>query len=196
MTGWLPQIGCQSTQETNGALQQPQPAVISETQTVAEGVLGKQAQVLAHGDLARNGKQQLLVADSFLEGSNVSALPEAIEITRAAILEKRGEKWVELLRCDEHLKNAHGYLQGTPANPVTGWKLKFDASGAKGLDLFFTPVEVGAKQGQPSNPDESDRRSVEVRWNKYANRYQSFDSVGKTFLNEAPTLEIPQSVLR
>ncbi len=128
-------------------------------------------------------------------GSAGSSLP--LIITRAAILEKNGEKWVELLRCDEHLKNSHGYLQGAPLNPVTGWKLRFNVDKRQGLDLLFTPLNVAVNQDPASNAkDTSGGRPVEVRWNKNTRRYQSLDASGAEFLDETPALEIQHSILK
>ena len=86
---------------------------------VAEAALGKQAEILARGDLARNGLEQVLVVNRLLEASSSRAEAAAnsapIFVTRAAVLEKMDGKWSEVLLCDEHLKNPNGYLGGSPA---------------------------------------------------------------------------------
>src|ERR1700674_4642160 len=43
--------------------------VADEARGVAEASLGKQAEILAHGDLALNGREQLLVINRFSAGA-------------------------------------------------------------------------------------------------------------------------------
>jgi hypothetical protein len=198
MTVW--QSGCQSQPELNPPAEPPKSAVISDYQDVAEAALGKPARVAAQGDLAKNGRLEVLVVDgssaSARDGQGAGSTSSPLLVTRAAILQKNGEKWVELLRCDEHLKNSQGYLQGTPLNPVTGWKLTFKVDARRGLDLLFTPMNVAANQAPASNEEGLEGRGVEVRWNKGTGRYQSLDSSGDIFLEEAPALEIQHSILK
>jgi len=61
-------VGCNSAQQTTPAEAAAPPAAtaaVPENQQVAEAVLGKQAEIVAHGDLARNGSEQLLVVNRF-----------------------------------------------------------------------------------------------------------------------------------
>jgi len=74
----------------------------AEAQSVAESVLGKQAEVLARGDLAGNGREQVLAVNRW--GATPGNQSETL-ILRAIVLEKTDGKWAEVFRCDEHLKN-------------------------------------------------------------------------------------------
>src|ERR1700704_620075 len=72
-------LGCKSAQQTTpaeAAVPPPAPAVVPETQQVAEAVLGKQAEIIAHGDLARNGLEQLLVVNRFGKAAHGAVGPE------------------------------------------------------------------------------------------------------------------------
>jgi len=172
-------------------------AASKEIQRVADAVLGQQAEVVAHGDLARNGLEQLLVVNQFGKAAREGVEPgnpSGIFIRRAAVLEKNNGKWTEVLRCDEHLKNPSGYLGGSPAAPITGWLLELKPDPQQGLELRFTPAEAGRQR--PSYPGESGNETISVRWNTRAKRYQSFDRSHERYLGEAPTLETPQSILR
>ncbi len=161
------------------------PAVAPELQNVAESVLGKAAQVIAQGDLAGNGLEQIVVINRYGQfGPNAgSTIPDEFLVTRAAILEKSGERWTEVLRCDERLKNPQGYLGGSPAGSVTGWKLKVRTDAQRGLELEFAPADATS-------------RPVVVRWNTKTKRYQSLDRSKERFLGEAPPAGTPQSILR
>jgi hypothetical protein len=193
-------VGCKSVQQetqSEAAARPDAPAVSQQMQGVAEATLGKQAEVVAHGDLARNGLEQLLVVNRFgsaARGNVGSGKSSVIFVTRAAIVEKNGDKWAEVLRCDEHLKNPRGYLGGSPSAPVTGWRLEFDPDTLRGLELQFTPAEAG--QERSSNAAEAGNRTIAVRWNTKAKRYQSLDRSHEGYLGEAPTLETPQSILK
>jgi hypothetical protein len=169
-----------------------------DTQRVAEAALGKQAEVLAHGNLARNGLEQLLVVNRFAgapRSSDGSENPAAIFLTRATILEKSNGPWIEMLRCDEHLKNPNGYLGGSPAARVNGWRLEFKLDTAQGLEMKFTPVNIETGE-QESGAGEPAGQTVVVRWNTKVKRYQSLDASHERYLSEAPTLETPHSILR
>lgn len=193
-------VGCQSAQQTTpaeAAAPPTAPAAVPESQRVAEAVLGKQAEVVARGDLAGNGSEQLLVVNRFEKGSRGDVVPgnlSAMFVTRAVIVEKDDGKWAEVLRCDEHLKNPSGYLAGSPAAPVTGWRLEFTPVTEQGLELRFTPAGAG-KQRATGEP-EVGGRSITVRWNTKAKRYQTLDQSHRGYLGEVPTLETPQSILR
>jgi hypothetical protein len=109
-------------------------------------------------------------------------------VTRAVIAENKDGQWSELFRCDEHLKNAKGYLGLTPLNPVTGWRLQFEQDPDKGLILYFTPIKgTGDTHVLP----------IGIRWNPAAKRYQSLDHTYEHFLSESPTMGgAARSVLR
>jgi len=174
--------------------------VSDEVRGVAEATLGKGAEIVAKGNLAQNGLEQVLVVNRFSTGAQANmgeANPLPIFVTRAAILEKNEGKWSEILLCDEHLKNPNGYLGGIPEVRVSGWRLEFRQDAGEGLGMKFTPAEgfnaVGVNTAQSS---EQKYRTFDVRWNKNAKRYQSFDQSHERYLNEVPSLETPESVLR
>jgi len=162
-----------------------EPAIPEEIQSVARKLLGSENQVLLFGDLARNGKQQFLAAN-IVPKTPTNNIPGTI-ITRAVVAENADGKWSEVLRCDEHLKNTHGFLGLTPLVSVTGWRLQYEQSEARGLELYFTPLKgTGDTHTLP----------IGVRWNPETKRYQSLDRSYEHFLLEATTLENPRSRLR
>jgi hypothetical protein len=173
---------------------------VDEARGVAEATLGKQAEILARGNLALNGREQLLVVNRFTTGAPASkggANPLPIFVTRAAILEKNGDKWSEVLLCDEHLKNPNGYLGGSPAGRITGWRLAYNQDTKEGLEMKFTPAE--RFDDTNVNSDQSSGQTfptLDVRWNESAKRYQSFDQSHERYLSEVPSLETPQSILK
>src|SRR6266436_7215802 len=142
-------VGCKSAQQTTpaeAAAPPAAPAAVPENQQVAEAVLGKEAEIVAEGDLARNGSEQLLVVNRFERAARGAVGPEnssPIFVTRAVIVQKGDGKWAEELRCDEHLKNPRGYLGGSPAFRVTGWRLELKPDTDQGLELRFTPAGAG-----------------------------------------------------
>lgn len=175
-------------------------ALESDFFQVAASVLGNQAEVAAHGDLARNGKEQLLILDRLqpspplLPSSPKLQQRTEIYITQAAILEKNGEKWLEILHSDEHLKNPNGYLVREQA---AAWEFEFYLDKQQGLEMRFRSADRYAV------PDRDPRRSSAaagptfvVRWNVKVKRYQAFEESQKRFLSEEPTLETPKSILR
>jgi hypothetical protein len=179
----------------------PQSAdAMDEAPGVAEATLGKQAEILARGNLALNGREQLLIVNRFSTGapaSNGGANPLPILVVRAAILEKNGGNWSEVLLCDEHLKNPNGYLGGYPAGRITGWRLAYNQDTKEGLEMKFTPAE--RFDDLNGNSDQSSWQTyptLDVRWNKSAKRYQSFDQSYERYLSEVPSLETPQSILK
>jgi hypothetical protein len=193
--------GCRPTQQLKSAGERSNPdaaGLADDTRRVVEAALGKQAEVLAHGDLARNGLEQLLIVNRFDNAPRSSAgleNPAAIFITRAAILEKSNGQWTEVLRCDEHLKNPNGYLGGSSAARVNGWRLEFSPDTTRGLEMKFTPANSEAGE-QESRTGEPAGQTVVVRWNTKAKRYQSLNASHERYLSEAPTLETPHSILR
>jgi len=192
-------VGCKSAQQTTPAEAAAPPAVpaaVPENQQVAEAVLGKQAEIVAQGDLARNGSEQLLVVNRFEKDTPGAVGPEnpsPIFVTRAVIVQKGEGKWAEELRCDEHLKNPRGYLGGSPAFRVTGWWLELEPDTGQGLELRFTPAGPGEER---SSDAVETGRTIAIRWNTKAKRYQSLDQSHKGYLGEVPALETPQSILR
>src|SRR3981189_3049483 len=95
-----------------------EPAVPEEIQLAAKALLGSESQVLAFGDLAKNGKQEFLVAN-VVPKTPTNNLPGTI-VTRVVVAENTDGKWGGGLRCDAHLKNQKGVLGLRPARPVTG----------------------------------------------------------------------------
>jgi hypothetical protein len=161
------------------------PAVPEEIQLAAASLLGSEAEVLAFGDLAKNGKQEFLVAN-VVPKTPTNNLPGTI-VTRVVVAENTDGKWAEVLRCDEHLKNEKGFLGLTPLVPVTGWRLQFERSEIKGLELYFTPLK---------GTTDSHVLPIGVRWNPETKRYQSLDRTYDHFLFESPSLHDPRSTLR
>lgn len=193
--------GCQPAPQAEPAKETADsdtPVMPDETRIVADAALGKQAEILAHGDWARNGTDQVLVVNRIAKGQNAGTPPEdsaGISITRAVILENNNGRWAEILRCDEHLKNRNGYLGGTPSGRITGWRLEYNIDARQGLELKFTPAkneagEEGSGMGEPGG------QTVVVRWNAGVKRYQSLSLTRQAFLSEAPALETPQSILK
>jgi hypothetical protein len=161
------------------------PVVPEDVQGAAEALLGTETQVIVFGDLAKTGKQQF-VAANVVPKTPKNNLPGTI-VTRAIIAENQDGKWMELLRCDEYLKNAKGYLGQTPARPVTGWRIQYEQDPEKGLQLYFTPVNLGGNvHALP----------IGVRWNPAVKRYQSLDRSYEKFVSEATSLENARSMLR
>lgn len=161
------------------------PAVPAEIASVAQSVLGSEAEVLVFGDLARTGRQQVLVVNR-LSKTPAGTVP-GILVTRAVLAEENAGKWKEVFRCDEHLKNPNGFLGATPIAPVTGWRLQYEQSAEKGLSLYFTPLETSLGGHIPT---------IGVRWNPKVKRYQSLDRNFEQFLGELPSLERMNSYLR
>src|SRR5215467_8153005 len=161
------------------------PAVPEEVQSAAESLLGSQAQVLVFGDLAKNGKQEFLAAN-VVPKTPTNNLPGTI-VTRAVVVENNDGKWAEVLRCDEHLKNQKGFLGLTPLSEVTGWRIQYEQSEDKGLQLYFTPLK---------GVTDSHVLPIGVRWNPKTQRYQSLDRTYEHFLLESPTIENARSKLR
>ena len=178
------------------ASESPKPAAQAEAKpaqseipdadlAAAQALLGSEAQVLLFGDLAKDGKEQILAAN-VVPNTPKSTVAGTV-ITRAIIAENDGGKWVELMRADEHLKNTKGYLGLTPLQAVGGWKLQYENSPTSGMSLYFTPIKAGSSEKT---------LPIAVRWNPATKRYQSMDMNYQHFLTEAPSLENPRSMLR
>jgi hypothetical protein len=177
--------GCDSA-PTKTEEKKPTESIVPQAyQDAAISLLGSDAQVLLFGDLAKNAQKEVLVAN-VLPNTPKSVVAGTV-VTRAVVAQFEDGKWVELLRCDEYLKNGNGYLGLTPLQPVTGWKLQYEDSPEKGMSLYFTPVKAGSTEKT---------LPIAVRWNPVTKRYQSMDASYQKFLGEAPTLESPRSTLR
>ena len=161
------------------------PAVPEDIQSAADSLLGKETTVVLFGELAKNSKQEFLAAN-IVPKSSKNNLPGTI-VTRAVLAENDNGQWMEILRCDEHLKNAKGFLPGTPIGGVTGWRLAFEQDPEKGLALYFTPLKGAV---------DTHTLPIGVRWNPSTKRYQSLDRSYEHFLNEAPSLSTARSNLR
>jgi hypothetical protein len=172
-----------ATKET-AAVVPPAPAIPAEIQAAADAALGTDTDVLVFGDLAKNGHQQILAVN------RVKASPEkaiaGIAAMRVAVIENDGGTWKEIFRCDGHLKNAHGFMGGTPLSPVDGWRLQYEQNAQKGLQMYFTPI---------AKPVGGYIQTIGVRWNPEVKRYQSLDRNYEQFLGEVPALDTPQSQL-
>jgi hypothetical protein len=154
-----------------------------EIQNVAVKSLGAETTVLLYGDLAKNGKQQILAINA-LKTTPTGVAP-GILFNRLVILQHNGEVWKEVLRGDEHLENEKGFLGGIPLAPVAGWRIQLDQTDTtKGLIMYFSPL-VAPKGGHIT--------PLGVRWNTKLGRYQSLDSSFQQFLSEVPQLETPES---
>lgn len=162
-----------------------EPAIPEEIQLAAKAFLGSESQVLVFGDLAKNGKQEFLVAN-VVPKTPTNNLPGTI-VTRVVVAENTDGKWAEVLRCDEHLKNQKGFLGLTPLVAVTGWRLQYEQSDDKGLQLYFTPLK---------GVTDSHVLPIGVRFNPATKRYQSLDRTYEHFLLESPSLQELRSTLR
>jgi len=162
-----------------------EPAVPDDVRSAADSMLGSEAQVLAFGDLAKTGKQQVLAANVVPKTPKDNITGTIV--TRAVVAENDGGQWQEVFRCDEHLKNAKGYLGMTPIEPVSGWRLQFEQDPTKGLTLYLTPVK---------GTEDTHVLPIGVRWNPKTKRYQSLDRTYEQFLSESPSLSTARSRLR
>lgn len=161
------------------------PSMPLEFQAAAEASLGAEAEVLAHGDLSLSGNPQVLVINRLK--TTPKGVAPGILFTRAVILGKEGDKWQEIFRCDEHLKNQKGFLGATPLVPITGWRLQQEQNKEKGLVMYFTPIQ---------QPASGTIQPIGVRWNPKVKRYQSLDRNYQNFLGEVAALEKPETYLR
>ena len=154
------------------------PIYPAEVGTVAQKLLGSETDVIAYGDLARNGKQGAFIVNK------VKIVPESMPpgllVTRAAIIEKDGNSWNEVLLVDEHLKNPKGFLGGQPIAPVDGWRVQKEEDAKNGLELYFTPLH---------KPAGGYTQTYEVRWNPEKKRYETMDQSFEHFLGELQSLQ-------
>jgi hypothetical protein len=164
-----------------------EPAVPDDIQAAAVSLLGKETKVLIFGELAKNGKQQFLAANVVPKTPKNENLSGTI-ITRAVLGEDDDGQWNEIFRCDEHLKNAKGFLALTPLTSVAGWRIQYEQDPVKGLQLYLTPI-----QGAAVDPH---LKPIGVAWNPAVKRYQTLDMTYEHFLNESPSLETAKSRLK
>jgi hypothetical protein len=163
-----------------------EPSVPEDIQLAAQSLLGKETKVLVFGDLAKNGNQQFLAANVVPKTPKTENLTGTI-VTRAVVAESEDGKWTELFRCDEHLKNARGFLALTPLTSIAGWRIQYEQDPVKGIQLYFTAI-----QGAP----DPHVLPIGVAWNPAAKRYQSLDRTYEHFLSESPSLETAKSRLK
>lgn len=176
-----------ASQPAAEAAKPAEPAVPDDIDAAAHGLLGKEVKVLVFGDLAKNGKQQFVAANVVPKTPKNENLSGTI-ITRAVVAENDDGRWNELLRVDEHLKNAKGFLALNPLGDIAGWRIQYEQDPIKGLQLYFTPIQ-GAGVDNHLQP-------IGVAWNPATQRYQSLDRTYEHFLLESPTLGPAKSRLR
>lgn len=169
--------GTSGDQQTQSAVKPAEPAIPDDVQGAATALLGKDTTVLAYGDLAKTGTRQLLAVN--LVPKTPKDTVAGTIITRAVIAENTPEGWHELVRCDEHLKNAKGYLGGSPIEPVSGWKIQFEKTDVQGLNVYLIPIKGTL---------DPHVLPLAVRWNSAAKRYQTLDRNYEHFLPEAASL--------
>ena len=179
--------GCgNATPEKPAAEAKPAALTVpDDVQSAADSLLGKETTVLLFGDLAKNGKQEFLAAN-VVPKTPKNDLPGTI-VTRTVVAENENGQWMEIFRCDEHLKNQKGFLPGTPIGGVTGWRLAYEQDPEKGLALYFTPLKGAV---------DTHMLPIGVRWNPDHKRYQSLDRSYEHFLNESASLNTARSTLR
>jgi len=183
-------IGCgteapKPSSEPAAEAKPPAPAIPDDIQDAAKHLLGSDAQVLLVGDLAKNGKRQILAAN-VVPKTPKNNMPGTV-VTRAVVAQDDDGKWTELLRVDEHLKNQKGYLGLTPLDSINGWRLQYEQNSEKGLQLYFTPLKVNG---------DTHVLPIGVRWNPATQRYQSLDASYEHFLKESASLQNARSTLR
>ena len=170
-----------SNPKTEAPAAPAKPVIPPEIEQVADTTLGSEAEVLVYGDLARNGKQQVLVINR-LKKTPDAKVPGTL-VTRVAIIENDGGTWKQVFLCDEHLKNSKGYLAATPLAPVSAWRLQYERHEDQGLVMYFTPLD---------KPAGGYVQTIGIRWNPKVKRYQSLDRNFDQFLSESNSLEIPE----
>ena len=163
----------------------PKPATPPDIQAAAEAALGSETEVLAFGDLAKNGKQQIFAVNR-LKSTPQGVMPGTL-VSRAVVLENDGGKWKEVFRCDEHLQNPKGYLGGTPLASVAAWRLQSEQHEDKGLQMYFTPL---------AKPAGGYIETIGIRWNPELKLYESLDRSYEHFLGETKNLATPESQVR
>lgn len=171
---------CDDSQHPNiqRSAQPAAPTYPAEVDTVAQKLLGSETDVIAYGDLAKNGNQEAFIVNK------VKIVPESMPpgllVTRAAIIEKDGNSWDEVLLVDEHLKNPKGFLGGQPVSPVDGWRVQKEEDAKDGLELYLTPLH---------KPAGGYTQTYEIRWNPEKKRYETMDQSFEHFLGELQSLQ-------
>jgi hypothetical protein len=163
--------------EQTAAPKPAEPEIPADIQAAAEGSLGSETTVLAYGDLAKTGTQQILIANVVPKTPKENITGTIV--SRAAIVENQKGQWVQIFLCDEHLKNSKGYLGMTPIEPVTAWRVQHEQDPVKGLTVYFTPVK---------GMTDAHVLPIAVQWNPKTKRYQSLDRSYQQFLIESPAL--------
>jgi hypothetical protein len=72
----------------------------------------------------------------------------------------------------------NGYLGGTPAQAVSGWKLRIHRD-SRETTLYFTPLMAGSATRSP----------IPVRWNPKVQRYQAMNPGSRVFVADQAALE-------
>jgi len=183
-------FGCGSTPEPKppepaAAAKPAELAVPEAIQAAADGSLGSETTVLAYGDLAKTGSQQVLIANVVPKTPKENITGTIV--SRAAIIENHDGQWAQIFLCDEYLKNSKGYLGMTPVNQVSAWRIQHEQDPVLGLTVYFTPVK-----GMP----DAHVLPIAVRWNPKTKRYQSLDRSYQQFLAESPALSNVRSQLK
>jgi len=164
-----------SVESTKSGTAQPaapaKPATPPDIQAAAEAALGSETEVLAFGDLAKNGKQQIFAVNR-LKSTPQGVMPGTL-VSRAVVLEDDG---------GEHLQNPKGYLGGTPLAPVATWRLQSEQHEDKGLQMYFTPL---------AKPAGGYIETIGIRWNPELKLYESLDRSYDHFLGETKNLATP-----
>jgi len=171
-------FGCENKpNEPAAAVKPAEPVIPAEIQSAADGSLGSETTVLAYGDLAKTGAQQILIAN-ILPKTPKNNVTGTI-VSRAAIVENQKGQWMQIFLCDEYLKNSKGYLGMTPIDAVSAWRIQHEQDPVKGLTVYFTPVK---------GTSDSHVLPIAVQWNPKTKRYQSLDRSYQQFLLESPAL--------
>jgi len=182
-------IGCANSPEPKPAEQAAakpaEPAIPADIQAAADASLGSETTVLAFGDLAKTGTQQILIANVVPKTPKENITGTVV--SRAAIVENQNGQWTQIFLCDEYLKNAKGYLGMTPIEPVSAWRIQFEQDPVLGLTVYLTPVK---------GVSDAHVLPIAVRWNPKTKRYQSLDRSYQQFLVESPSLSNARSRLR
>lgn len=161
------------------------PAIPADVESAAESALGSDAEVLVYGDLVNNGKEQVLSVNRLIPAPQ--NVPPGILLSRASIVERDDNRWMEIFHCDEHLKNTRGFLAGAPIAAVSSWRLQYEQDPKKGLMMYFTPLQ---------KPEGGYAVTIAVLWNPAVKRYQALGRDYKTFQGETASLEMPEMHLQ
>jgi hypothetical protein len=75
--------------------------------------------------------------------------------------------------------------------------LEYSQDGREGLKMRFTPAQrVDAVNAKAERRSGQDHATFDVRWNRNAKRYQTFNQSHGMYLSEVPSVQTPESVLR